>query len=247
MRTLLTPLVVAAVSMLGPVGQAASSLNVTLGPLSSDGTVVWGDYLSGSWTVAANDSTFQNVSQFAAQADTAAQAVVTGADAGATALTQEGTATASAFATTGPGSSAAYAYAEQTIWFRAASDIDPQFHVDYGITQLLSSALQETAFADATVGLSLYREGGTLATADDDTLVDESILYRWNFVDSGDSWSEHTDDTLFVSGPFLSQELGYVRLRVDGQAVTAITPVPSGFLLGAIGTGLVGFLRRRLA
>jgi len=228
-----------------PVGQAASSLDVTLGSLFTENDIIWGGYLSGSWAVAGNDSISQDASEFLPQAGTTADAAVTGADAGASALTQEGMVRAVVSATTGPGSSAAYAYAEQTIWFATESDADLQFDMEYAITRLLSSQSNETAFADASVALSLHREGGLMDTMEDDVLIDEATVYLWDFVEDGDSLSLGTGDTLSVSGSFTSQETGYLWLRVDGQATAAAIPAPGALLLGAIGTGWIGYLRRR--
>lgn len=246
MRTLSILFVGATVLTFAPVGQAASSLDVTLGSLFTENDIIWGGYLSGSWAVAGNDSISQDVSEFLPQAGTTADAAVTGADAGASALTQEGMVRAVVSATTVPGSSAAYAYAEQTIWFTADGNADLQFDMAYAIARLLSSQPNEAAFADASVALGLYREGGAVDTMEDDALVDDATLYLWNFVESGDSLSLDTADTLSVFGSFASEEVGYLWLRVDGQATAAMIPAPGALLLGAIGTGLAGLLRQRV-
>ncbi len=246
MRTLGKLFVVAAVLVWGSVGQAGSSLDVTLGSLSFDENVVWGGYLSGSWAVAGNDWISQSEDEFLALANTAASAAVSGADAAAGAQTGETGIGVIAAATTGPGSSAAYAYAEQSIWFTAQGDAELQFGAEYSITHLLSSQLNETAFADASVRLSLYREGGMMDTMADDVLVDESTLYVWNFVENGDSLSSGVTDVLSVFGSFAPEEIGYVWLQVDGQATAAAIPAPGALLLGAIGAALARFLRRRV-
>jgi len=228
----------------GTAALAGSALDVTLGSLSSD-DVAWGGYFSNSWAVAGNDSTSQDAFESLAQPNTAASASVTDAGADAMAATQEGSVAVAAFATTGPGSSAAYAYADQWVWFTTDEEGDLQFDLDFTITQSLSSQMDETAFADTSVGLSLYREGGIMDSMADDTLIDESTLYLWNFVDAGDSLSDQFSDTLSVWGSFAAQEVGYVWFGVDGQATAAVIPAPGAALLGMIGVGLIGSLRRR--
>ena len=117
----------------------------------------------------------------------------------------------------------------------------------YVITRLLSSQPNETAFADASLALSLYREGGLMDTMNDDVLIDEATLYLWDFVEGGDSLFLGTGDTISVSGSFASYETGYLWLRVDGQATAAAIPAPGALLLGAIGAGLTGYVRRRFS
>lgn len=136
-------------------------------------------------------------------------------------------------------------YAEQRIWFEAQADAGLQFDIDYAITHLLSSQVHETTFADATVGVSLYREGGVLDSTADDTLVDASTFYFWNAASDGTSWSEYTDGTFSLWGLFTSYEMGYVQLNLDGQATAAVAPVPGALLLGMLGMGTAGVLGRR--
>lgn len=236
---------VAMVLVLGTTGWAGSTLDLTLGSLSPNAGVVWDDYLSGSWAIAGNDATFQDVYQYLPQANTAANAAVIGANAVAVATTQPGSVAAAAFATAGPGSSAAYAYADQRIWFTTSQGSDLQIDLTFTVAQSLSAGWNEAAFADASIGLSLYREGGVLDSMADDALVDESAVYIWNSADAGNSLSEQFSDMLSVLGSFSPGEVGYVWLSVDGQAVAVTIPAPSAMLLGMTGACLVGFLRCR--
>ncbi len=227
------------------VGWATSSIDVAIGALSGGDDVTWSGFLSGSWAVAGNDSFSQEDYEFLPQSDTVATAFVTGADAEAAAWTLDAFAQVMASATPGPGSSAAYGYADQQIWFTATQSGTLQFGVEYAIEHLLASQSNETAFADASVGLSLYREGGVMDIKDDDILIKESTLYVSNFVADGDSLSDYTAGVLSVAGGFAPQEVGYLWLRVDGQATGSVIPAPGALLLSAIGAGLVGWLRRR--
>lgn len=232
-------------SIWGSVGWATSSTDVAVGSLSGGDDVTWGGLLSGSWAIAGNDSLSQEAYEFLPQSDTAATASVTGADAEATAGTQDALVRALASATPGPGSSAAYAYADQRLWFTATTSGTLQFEVEYSISHLLSSQLNETAFADASVGLSLYREGGVTDIMDDDILIKECTFYMSNFVQAGDSLSDGAAAVLSVAGSFEPCEMGYLWLRADGQATGTVIPAPGALLLGVIGTALVGRFRRR--
>lgn len=246
-RLLMLAMVLLAVGSVAQAGDA-SSTSTTLGQLGTTGDVSF-DWISGyswsrSYAVAGNDTSSDTVdSDTVYGPSTLVEANVSSANAHGTAYTTEGVASdnlsAVASATTIPGSSAAYAYAQQGIWFQVNETGLLDFSLDYSFSHLLATQLNETAFADSSVGLYLYDGLGLL--------LDSKELYEYDFIDNGGTLNQGYSGTLVVSGGFGAGEWGYIWIGADANATAAVVPIPApaAIFLGFIGTGVVGFLRRR--
>jgi hypothetical protein len=244
-------LALVAVLAVGAVAQAATSqVDVYLGPLDDgfDGADSYSyasayNGLGGSdWGEASGLSYYSGpVNRAVAGASAYGQ---TGYELGEGAWVKAG---ASA-STAGVPSAGAYGQAYQNIYFEVGADGPRSFTAPWEVDWAVDSGGPGgTAYVDGQINMALYVWAyDDVLGADDWLVLDEDSFsfsaYAWDGGAASNIWS----GDLTVSGNFYEGEYGSVLLWVDAQA-TATIPAPGAVVLGFLGTGLVGFWRRRNA
>jgi len=137
-------------------------------------------------------------------------------------------------------SAASYGYGFSAFQFVAAVGGPLTFAAPYELLIDLSTDLVgDTAGGSAMVVLSLYDEVGAL--------LDEDVFDLYPYVENGDFGTWNPSGTLSVSGTLPEGAVGTVTLWADAEAMAYSVPAPGALLLGSLGAGLVGWLRRRRA
>lgn len=112
------------------------------------------------------------------------------------------------------------------------------FSVDYSIEQELTTESAGES-AEGNTGAYLYLEGHQG--------YDASETLMTNSVANGDSFSDSENGTFSVSLDYSDEDRGtlYAELYNNYARVETVVPAPGAVLLGGIGVGLVGWMRRR--
>jgi hypothetical protein len=129
--------------------------------------------------------------------------------------------------------------ASQKWLFKASTTGTLTFTINWSFNQELWTEVdEEWALASIDNLMFLYNANGDL--------INLNSASEWVSVEDGGSgsWSE-ANKSLSVSGYFNENDLGYVFFLTSTQSKAYTIPAPCAIILGGIGIGLVGWLKRR--